>query len=56
MNDTKRNKERAAQADEAQNNTEQLQAENARLKEELRREHEIYLRNMDDFDTKKGVA
>lgn len=61
MNDTKPNHDRAAQTGEAQTNAEQaeterkaggeqLQAENARLKEELRREHEIYLRNLADFD------
>jgi molecular chaperone GrpE len=65
MNDTKPIHDRAAQADEAQTNAEQaaeqaeaerkaggeqLQAENTRLKEELRREHEIYLRNLADFD------
>jgi molecular chaperone GrpE len=65
MNDTKANRDRAAQADEAQTKAEQvaepgeaerhvggeqLQAENARLKEALRREHEIYLRSLADFD------
>jgi molecular chaperone GrpE len=65
MNDTKRKHDRAAKAGEAQTNAEQaaeraevkrkagaeeLQAENARLKEELRRDHEIYLRNLADFD------
>jgi molecular chaperone GrpE len=65
MNDTKPKQDRTAQAGEAQTNAEQaaeraeaerqaggeqLQAENARLKEELRREHEIYLRNLADFD------
>ena len=65
MNDTKPNHDRAAQAGKAQTNAEpaaeraegerkegreQLQAETARLKEELRREHEIYLRNVADFD------
>ena len=65
MNDTKPKPDRAAQAGEAQTNAEhvaeraeaerkagaeQLQAENARLKKELRREHEIYLRNLADFD------
>jgi molecular chaperone GrpE len=56
MNDTKPKPDRAAQAGEAQTNAErkagaeQLQAENARLKEELRREHEIYLRNLADFE------
>ena len=65
MNDTKPKQDRTAQAGEAQTNAEQaaeraeaerqaggeqLQAENARLKEDLRREHEIYLRNLADFD------
>src|SRR5215470_15995658 len=61
MNDTKPNRGRNAQAGEAQTNAEraeaerneggeQLQAEYARLKEELRREHEVYLRNVADFD------
>jgi molecular chaperone GrpE len=61
MNDTRPNHDRAAQTGKAQTNAEQaeterkaggeqLQAENARLKEELRREHEIYLRNLADFD------
>jgi molecular chaperone GrpE len=65
MNDKKPNHDRAARADETKTNAkqaaeraeaerqaggEQLQAENARLKEELRREHEIYLRNLADFD------
>jgi len=65
MNDTKPNHDRAAQAGKAKTNAEQaaeraeverkegreqLQAETARLKEELRREHEIYLRNVADFD------
>jgi len=65
MNDTKPKPDRAARAGEAQTDAEhaaeragaerkagaeQLQAENARLKEELRREHEIYLRNLADFD------
>ena len=65
MNDKKPNHERAARAGETKTNAkqaaeqaeaerqaggEQLQAENARLKEELRREHEIYLRNVADFD------
>lgn len=44
--------EQAAERAEAEREAdgEQLQAENARLKEELRREHEIYLRNLADFD------
>jgi len=65
MNDKKPNHDRAARAGETKTNAkqaaeraeaerqaggEQLQAENARLKEELRREHEIYLRNLADFD------
>jgi molecular chaperone GrpE len=65
MNDTKPNHDRAAQSGEAQTNAEQaaeraeaerkagaeqLHAENARLKEELRRGHEIHLRNLADFD------
>jgi molecular chaperone GrpE len=65
MNDKKPNHDRAARAGETETNAkqaaeraeaerqaggEQLQAENARLKEELRREHEIYLRNLADFD------
>src|SRR5215813_5173191 len=65
MNDTKPNHDRTAQAGEAHTEAghaaeqieperkagaEQLQAENARLKEELRREHEIYLRNLADFE------
>ncbi len=65
MNDTKPIHDRAAQADEAQTNAEQaaeqaeaerkaggeqLQAENTRLKEELRREHEIYLRALEHID------
>jgi len=65
MNDKKPNHDRAARAGETKTNAkqaaeraeaerqaggEQLQAENARLKEELRREHEIYLRNLADFE------
>jgi molecular chaperone GrpE len=65
MNDTKPNRDETAQAGEAQSNAEQvaeraeaerqaegerLQAENARLKDELRRGHEIYLRSLADFD------
>jgi molecular chaperone GrpE len=56
MNDTKPNHDRTAQAGKAQTKAErkagaeQLQAENSRLKEELRREHEIYLRNLADFE------
>jgi molecular chaperone GrpE len=65
MNDTKQKHDRTAQAGEARPKVgqaserteperkagaEQLQAENARLKEELRREHEIYLRNLADFE------
>jgi molecular chaperone GrpE len=65
MNDTKQNHDRTAQAGEAKARAgqpaerteperkagaEQLQAENARLKEELRREHEIHLRTLADFD------
>jgi molecular chaperone GrpE len=65
MNDIKPNRDETAQASEAQPGAEQaterteaerqavgeqLQAENARLKEELRREHEIYMRNLADFD------
>ena len=65
MNDTKPNHDRTAQAGEAQTKAEhaadpaepgrkagaeQLQAENARLNEELRREHEVYLRNLADFE------
>ena len=65
MNDKKPNHDRAARAGETKTNAkqaaeraeaerqaggEQLQAENARLKEELRREHEIYLRNLAYFD------
>ena len=61
MNDTKPKKHKTTQAGEAQTKAEQaeagrkagadqLNAENARLKEELRREHEIYLRNLADFD------
>jgi molecular chaperone GrpE len=59
MNDTKPNRDRTApaakndaeQADaEREERGEQLQAEIARLKEELRREHEIYLRSLADFD------
>jgi molecular chaperone GrpE len=61
MSDTKPKHDRTAQADKAQikaeqaeperkAGAEQLQAENARLKEELSREHEIYLRNLADFE------
>ena len=65
MNDKKPNHDRAARAGETKTNAkqaaeqaeaerqaggEELHAENARLKEELRREHEIYLRNLADFD------
>src|SRR5262245_58121098 len=65
MNDTKANRDRAARADKPQTKAEQaakpgeaerhvggeeLQAENARLKEALRREHEIHLRSLADFD------
>jgi molecular chaperone GrpE len=62
MSDTKPKHDRTAQAGKAQikaeqaaeperrAGAEQLQAENARLKEELRREHEIYLRNLADFE------
>jgi molecular chaperone GrpE len=65
MNDTKPKHDRAAKAGKAQTNAEQaaeraeterqagaeqLQAENARLKEELRREHEINLRTLADFE------
>src|SRR5215813_5507697 len=61
MNDTKPKHDRTAQAGKAQTKAEraeperkagaeQLQTENARLKEELRREHEIYLRNLADFE------
>src|SRR5215510_468227 len=56
MNDTKPNHDRTAQAGKAQTKAERkagaehLQAENARLKEELRREHEVYLRNLADFE------
>jgi molecular chaperone GrpE len=65
MNDTKPKHGRTAQAGKAQTkaeqaaeraeperkaDAEQLQAENSRLKEELNREHEIYLRNLADFE------
>jgi molecular chaperone GrpE len=55
MNDTKSNRDETAQAGEAQSNAEQaggerLHAENARLQEELRCGHEIYLRSLADFD------
>ena len=61
MNDKKPKNDRTAQAGKAKTDAEQgesgrkasgehLQAENARLKEELRREHEIYLRNLADFE------
>jgi len=65
MNDKKPKHDRAAQAGKAQTNAEQAaegaeterqaggeqhQAENARLKEELRREHEIHLRTLADFE------
>jgi len=44
-------KQAAGQAEaERQARDERLQAENARLKEELRREHELYLRSLADFD------
>jgi molecular chaperone GrpE len=56
MNDTKPKHDRTAQAGKAQTKAErkagaeQIQAENSRLKEELRREHEIHLRNLADFE------
>jgi molecular chaperone GrpE len=65
MNDTKPKHDRTAHAGKAQTKAEhaaeraeperkagaeQLQAENARLKQELSREHEIYLRNLADFE------
>jgi len=61
MNDTKPKHGRTAPSGKAQTkaeqaeperkaSAEQLHAENARLKEELSREHEIYLRNLADFE------
>ena len=65
MNDTKPKHGRTAQAGKAQTKAEhaaeraeperkagaeQLQAENSRLKQELSREHEIYLRSVADFE------
>ena len=62
MKNTTPNHEQTAPAGKTQTNAEQagierlkaeneqLKAENAQLKDELRREHEIYLRNLADFD------
>jgi len=55
MKDQEPKQDRTVAAGEAPTNAEpaeieRLKAENAQLKEELRREHDIYLRNLADFD------
>src|SRR5262245_2920040 len=55
MNKTSRKPEKAAPAGDAEISAEQaeserLKAENAQLKDELRREHDLYLRSAADFD------
>jgi molecular chaperone GrpE len=55
MNKTSRKPEKAAPADDTETNVDQsegdrLKAENAQLKEDLRREHDLYLRSVADLD------